>query len=853
MNKKLIPSTIIPENLYVERVADQQLRDVIEDMGRPGYILVARQMGKTNLLINAKRKLETENDIFIYIDLSNRFESDRECFRNIIDTILESNQEKLNSIAESIYDEREKKTIVAHREHARELRKILSKISGKLIINLDEIDSLTVADYSDKIFAQIRSVYFERINYKEYERLSYIISGVAEPSEIIKDKSISPFNIGQKLLLGDFTFQEYVNFIVKASFQWNERVISRVFHWANGNPRLTWEICSDLEDIMLMQGELNEECVDEVVRKLYLSKYDRPPIDHIRSLVQSDKELREAVIAINYDKADTLSDRIKSRLYLAGILGSNYEYGDVRIKNRIVEYALDETWLAEIDKIDKLSLTKADEYFQSKKYELASEIYSHIRNDSESLESQLASYKLGLCYFYLGDYRKAINCYKDRLYDKNGYRDLHIDQINTLGISHYQLREYEESLRYFGEIIAEKNNPYYYEALMNKAAALIKIDEVKNKPSAISLNEEVIKDFSNGKKVQPNAISGAYYNVAFLNEKLNSNISFDLYCKSSHVAISKNKIVPLIAAINICPDAVKELFPNIIDVLSSGEIKLDGKGHQTGLELTQTRLSELVYMLLANNSSSEVDQLLEVVKVHCLTDQSRYAELLLELAISSLTATHIVNSISICQKIISLDRDSSTPDSIFTANKYLSFLDPSNDSSHECYFKGFQNYIENSDLIDVALFERKILDCISRNELEKASKYCDMIINHEGLNSHRNCVKLLPILFRKINCLENQSRKLEQAEIVKQIIDSTEKEDLDYTYIKEDSLNVMREQVDTAIRVFGIYKQYVRNDKKYGRNEKVKVKYQDGREEYKKYKVVEESIEKGICRIIELA
>ncbi len=67
MEKILKPYTIIPEELYVQRDADKQVRNIIADMGRPGYVLVSRQMGKTNLLLNAKSKLETSNDAFIYI------------------------------------------------------------------------------------------------------------------------------------------------------------------------------------------------------------------------------------------------------------------------------------------------------------------------------------------------------------------------------------------------------------------------------------------------------------------------------------------------------------------------------------------------------------------------------------------------------------------------------------------------------------------------------------------------------------------------------------------------------------------------------------------------------------------
>jgi hypothetical protein len=135
MKKKLVPTTIIPEDLYVERIADKQLREIIKDMGRPGYILVARQMGKTNLLIHAKRTLESEEDVIAYIDLSNRHESDRECFRSIIDTILETNEKKLESVSHEIYRSREASQLSSQREHGKELRLILREISGRLIIN----------------------------------------------------------------------------------------------------------------------------------------------------------------------------------------------------------------------------------------------------------------------------------------------------------------------------------------------------------------------------------------------------------------------------------------------------------------------------------------------------------------------------------------------------------------------------------------------------------------------------------------------------------------------------------------------------------------------------------------------
>jgi len=59
--KVLYSSAIIPDSLYVKRAADHKLKEIILRMSKPAYISVARQMGKTNLLIQAKRELENDS------------------------------------------------------------------------------------------------------------------------------------------------------------------------------------------------------------------------------------------------------------------------------------------------------------------------------------------------------------------------------------------------------------------------------------------------------------------------------------------------------------------------------------------------------------------------------------------------------------------------------------------------------------------------------------------------------------------------------------------------------------------------------------------------------------------------
>ena len=69
MATELKSYTIVPDSLYVERKADVQLHNIVEAMQRPGYVLVSRQMGKTNLLLRTKRRWENDRDLYVYIDM----------------------------------------------------------------------------------------------------------------------------------------------------------------------------------------------------------------------------------------------------------------------------------------------------------------------------------------------------------------------------------------------------------------------------------------------------------------------------------------------------------------------------------------------------------------------------------------------------------------------------------------------------------------------------------------------------------------------------------------------------------------------------------------------------------------
>lgn len=474
MEKILKKYTTIPQHLYVNRNADDQLKNIVEEMQRPGYVLVARQMGKTNLLFNAKRTLESERRLFVYVDLSNIFDHERDCYRNIVDNIIEPNEDLFHSIESDIYTLREK-NLPPHKEYSKSLRLIINQFIGDIVIILDEIDALRSADYSDNIFAQIRSNYFLRTNFPEFERLTYVLSGVIEPSELIRDRNKSPFNIGEKIYLDDFTKDEHNSFIDKSRLKITENISDSIYDWANGNPRLTFDICSEVEDFLIENIDITNKDLNKIIKNKYLTAFDIAPIDHIRELVKSNKKIRDAVLKIQQSETNNISDEIKTKLYLDGIINSKFDE-ETYIKNRIVKLSLSENWIMSIDKQAENAFSYGLQLFDSKDYTNSIETLLEFLDTSHPSykEIETSNYFIGLSYYHLKNFKKSVH-YFNKKFEDHTYK---INSKSLLGICKLAIGEKESGEAILeASILNETNDWLYHNALLNLA---ISLDESKD-------------------------------------------------------------------------------------------------------------------------------------------------------------------------------------------------------------------------------------------------------------------------------------------------------------------------------------------------------------------------------------
>lgn len=863
MSKILKPYTIIPLELYVQRDADRQLDNIIIDMGRPGYVLVSRQMGKTNLLLNAKRKFENENDLFVYVDLSNPFDSLKSCFENIIDTTIETHPNKFEEVRKKILNRRnELVDTTAHKQHTNELRELLKTIQGKLVIILDEIDALTKTNYSDQIFAQIRSVYFSRANFKEFDKLTYILSGVIEPSEIIKDPKISPFNIGQKIFLNDFSRGEFEQFINKAKLKISNEISERIFYWTQGNPRMTWDVCSEVENESV---ELNTSVIDKIVYNLYLQKYDHPPIDNIREIVKNDKEIRNSIIEIFFNKGNEISDKIKSRLYLAGII--NYDDNEIHIKNEVISKSLNYDWLRKLEEEEKGLIKIAMEEFAKNNYvESLRTFEEYLKVNEFENDDNKPFYYMAMAdsAYSLGDFEKALNYYEESKFDaeSEGLRFYRV--LYQKGLCYYSQGNFEKSLEEFNQIISSKRNDRFYAlALLNFAAVSMKNDKNSN-TEAVQIFQNIINDTAFNSEKLEKVLKDEIKTIAFFNlaqlQKSNGEIEKAIENYKEALSICADNVKPtiilsLIEIQNLSEDNFG-LISEAIEIIVTDKITPTAFDPQN-MDFTYNRLRDIIIYSFVNYEET----LFQRIKFKLdLFGEADLSEQLFDCAIYCiLTKKDILSALKLLEKN---HQNFNNPEfSINNVIKYrtLKFLCYLNDAKKSLkIFKEFaqlvsKENIEVIDSIDIENYVNLIRVLFAAKNYPETLKYCNEINYLRHKVEDKYLINYLVVLNIELNIFVNTNERKKSVIKAEQILEL-----INDKKIAKEKTNVLSE---TGFEIIKQNAEYILNPtikqqvpikigKTYGRNESVKVRYKDGTILETKYKKVSKDIEEGECFIL---
>src|SRR5262245_49899346 len=197
----------VGSGLYIERQADHDLLKHCRN-SEYAFVLSSRQVGKSSLMNNVARQLKAQDGIeSIIVDLQRMGAhlSADQWYQGLLTRIARRFRPEINIAAWW--------QAHAHLGHADRFNmflqdEMLGRRPERIVIFVDEIDTTLSLDFSDDFFATLRAMYNARDEAPEFKRLSFVLIGVATPTDLIDDSRRTPFNIGEFVALDDFTFAE---------------------------------------------------------------------------------------------------------------------------------------------------------------------------------------------------------------------------------------------------------------------------------------------------------------------------------------------------------------------------------------------------------------------------------------------------------------------------------------------------------------------------------------------------------------------------------------------------------------------------------------------------------------------
>ena len=282
---------------YIARREDAEFASAMQR--RDSIVLVkgARQMGKTSLLTRGLQRAR---------------ESGVKCFRTDFQKLtaadLADEPTFFRSLAEMIADQLDCDVLPdekwnANRSGASNFerylrREILTPSTVPLVWALDEVDKLFACSFGGDVFALFRSWHNDRSYEPDgpWSKLTLAIAYATEAHLFITDVNQSPFNVGTRLTLADFSAAEVAELNQRyGSPLTNEYDIARLYALAGGQPYLTRRALDHLaqytESLTEIEAEADrdEGIFGDHLRRLLVSlSQDNPTLEIVRGFLRGE-------------------------------------------------------------------------------------------------------------------------------------------------------------------------------------------------------------------------------------------------------------------------------------------------------------------------------------------------------------------------------------------------------------------------------------------------------------------------------------------------------------------------------------------------------------------------------------
>jgi WD40 repeat protein len=352
-------------HIYITRPEDDHLYNLL----REGYyvnVLSSRQMGKSSLMVRTAERLEHDGSRAVIIDLAGELGGALDRIESYYLGLLGRIRRDLNlsldleawwgSCGTETWNQR---LLGFFREV------VCWQLEGRVVVFLDEIDSTLKLPYTDDLFTAIRSMYNQRPQTPDFERVSFCLIGVATANELIKDRRTTPYNIGETLELDDFQagrddLTELAQFLHEDESQ-GRALLGQVLRWTGGHPYLTAKVCTDLK----AAGIATPAEVDRQVEEQYASLERVRNDAHFQSMLRFVAErLTSGLTALNlYQKIHRgVRERdvpgvAQNELKLSGLVRRD-DAGCLVVRNPIYRRVFDQKWVASLSQLRQRALNR---------------------------------------------------------------------------------------------------------------------------------------------------------------------------------------------------------------------------------------------------------------------------------------------------------------------------------------------------------------------------------------------------------------------------------------------------------------------------------------------------------------